>query len=618
MLLFFISFIAGVLTVLAPCVLPLLPIIVGGSISTGSMKRAYTICVSLGVSVIAFTLLLKVSTAFIAVPQSFWDVLSGGILILFGVVLIFPRLWDNLGFVNTLNRSSNRALALGYQKNSLWGDVLMGAALGPVFTSCSPTYFIILATVLPASFALGMVDLLAYAVGLSGFLLLIAVVGQTLVDTLGVAIEPGGWFRKAIGVLFILVGIGIFTGVEAQAEVWLADRGFDVTSVEQRLLGVPNASSLPNATVGTTPDTMTDTMSSTTEMDASSSDALSAEAKAPSFLTSAEKALLYPKAPELVMPDGYINTGIAADGSAKPITIGQFKGKSVVLVDFWTYSCINCIRTIPYVESWYKKYKDQGLVIIGVHTPEFAFEHVYDNVAAAVQKFGITYPVVQDNEYRTWGAFANQFWPREYLVDIDGYIVHDHAGEGDYDGTEAAIQKALAERAARLGQTAAKGAMSDPSNAIAIDFNKVGSPETYFGSSRNEYLGNGTQHQDGTQTLSIPSALSPNTLYLGGTWNFVGQYAQNTSAGAQIRFLYNAKNVYFVAAPASGSVKIKVTHDGGQSLGAAAGSDVSASGEVTIDSNRLYQLVGDSSYGVHTLEIEVESAGLQAYTFTFG
>src|ERR1041385_1158800 len=239
MILLFISFVAGVLTALAPCVLPLLPVIVGGSIAQGQdgeRNRAYTIAISLGVSVILFTFLLKVSSIFIQVPQSFWTTLSGSILILFGIVMIFPTLWDRLGFVNFMNRSSNQLLATGYQKNSFWGDVIMGAALGPVFSSFSPTYFVILATVLPASFAMGFADLLAYAIGLSGFLLLIALAGQKLVDHLGVAIEPGGWFRKLIGALFLLVGVTVLTGAEARAEAWLLNNGFDFTGIEQRLL----------------------------------------------------------------------------------------------------------------------------------------------------------------------------------------------------------------------------------------------------------------------------------------------------------------------------------------------------------------------------------------------
>jgi cytochrome c biogenesis protein CcdA/thiol-disulfide isomerase/thioredoxin len=591
MLLFLISFIAGVLTVLAPCVLPLLPVIVGGSLSTGSHRRAYAICLSLGGSVIVFTLLLKASTAFLNVPQLFWEILSGGILVLFGVVMLFPRLWDNLGFVNLLNRSSNRALAAGYRKNSLWGDLLMGASLGPVFSSCSPTYFVILATVLPASFAMGFADLLAYAVGLSGALLIISIAGQRLVDRLGITIEPTGWFRRGIGILFIVVGIAVATGAEASTEAWLLNRGFDVTGIEQRLLGSSSADNSSYVTGTSTP----------------------ASATSSPYLSPATKAMVYPKAPELASIDGYINTG------GKPITVGQFKGQKVVLIDFWTYSCINCQREIPYVKDWWATYADKGLEIISVHTPEFAFEHVLGNVQQAVHGFGITYPVVLDNEYGTWGAFGNEYWPRVYLIDIDGYIVYDHAGEGNYDVTEKAIQKALAERDARLGIAASTTMpISAPQGVVEVDNSQLGSPETYFGAARNEYLGNGTRSGTGRQTLTIPEQLNGNTLYLGGAWDFTSEYAGNVEKNATIKYVYDAKNVYFVAAAPSGPVKIKVTRDGGKPLGAAAGADVDQNGEATISSDRLYQLVGDSAYGVHTLEIQIEGGGLQAYTFTFG
>jgi cytochrome c biogenesis protein CcdA/thiol-disulfide isomerase/thioredoxin len=590
MLLFLISFIAGVLTVLAPCVLPLLPVIVGGSLAQGNKWRTYTICISLGISVILFTLLLKASTVLINVPQTFWEWFSGGILILFGLVMVFPQIWDSLGFVNIMNRSSNRLLATGYQRNSIWGDAIMGAALGPVFSSCSPTYFVILATVLPASFGVGLLDLIAYAVGLSGFLFIIAIAGQRLVDRLGVTIDPKGWFRRGIGILFIIIGLGIATGVEASLEAWLLDHGFDVTIVEQHLLGAStaNVNSPQNASTST------------------------------ALMSPAEKALVFQKAPELTSINGYINTP-----GDKPITIGQYKNNDVVLIDFWTYSCINCQRTIPYLEAWYKKYSGDGLVIIGVSTPEFAFEHVYANVEAAVQQLGITYPVVLDNEYGTWNAFQNEYWPRDYLVDIDGYIVYDHAGEGDYDAAEAAIQKALIERASRLGLPAPSFAATSttPANNIAIDFNGVQSPETYFGSARNEYLGNGTQGQNGAQTLMLPavSKVSLNTLYLGGAWNFQDEYAQSQSANAQITYEYDSKNVYFVTASGTGKpITIKLTLDGKPLDARDRGADVNANSEATISADRLYDLVQGQSYGAHVLQITIENPGLQGYTFTFG
>jgi thiol-disulfide isomerase/thioredoxin len=334
------------------------------------------------------------------------------------------------------------------------------------------------------------------------------------------------------------------------------------------------------------------------------------------FPSPAEKALRYPQAPELVSPDGYINTPRLSSGQAGPITIGEFRGKNPVLIDIWTYSCINCQRTLPYLRSWYEKYEDKGLVIIGVHTPEFAFEKVQANVEKAVADFGLNYPVVLDNDYKTWNAFGNRFWPRKYLIDIDGYIVYDHAGEGQYEEAERAIQKVLEERAARLGSDMGAVAISKPQGVVEVDYTQLRSPEIYFGSARNERLGNGKQGVAGTQTLEIPSSIVGNTLYLGGVWNLTPEYAQSMSRGAKIVFKYGAKNVYFVARADAPTV-LKVMRDG-EMLGSARGTDVSVDGTVTVGADRLYHLVGDTEYGVHTLEIEIEEAGLEAYTFTFG
>lgn len=237
MILLLISFIAGILTVLAPCVLPLLPVIVGGTVTGGvNRARAYTVVASLGASVILFTLLLKASAVFIDIPQYWWQWISGGILIAFGAVSAVPELWEKIGFVGLMSRGSNKALAIGYQKQSFVGDVLVGAALGPVFSTCSPTYFVILATVLPASFFTGLVDLLAYSAGLCLTLLLVALLGQRVVEKLGFASDTHGTLRRAIGVLFIVVGLLVFTGAQAQIEAWLLEHVFDITRLEQGLL----------------------------------------------------------------------------------------------------------------------------------------------------------------------------------------------------------------------------------------------------------------------------------------------------------------------------------------------------------------------------------------------
>ena len=321
----------------------------------------------------------------------------------------------------------------------------------------------------------------------------------------------------------------------------------------------------------------------------------------------AEKAKIYPYAKEIAQPSGFVNVD--------NITIGSLIGKDVILVDFWTYSCINCERTIPYLNMWYAKYHDQGLEIIGVHTPEFQFEHNIDNVRQAVTKFGIQYPVVLDNNYATWGSYGNQYWPEDYLIDIDGFIVDHHIGEGDYDTTEAEIQTLLKERADALGiQVNISNTTGTPANAVSVDFSKVGSPETYFGSARNQYLGNGKTQVTGLQSLAVPGAVLPNVLYLGGTWNFTDQYAENTGNGS-IVFRYDAKNVYFVASALT-STNVSVLVDG-RPVGSIAGPDVSG-GTATIRDEQLYQLIAGEDYGEHTLELDIPEPGLRAYTFTFG
>lgn len=232
-----ISFIAGVLTVLAPCILPLLPVVIGSSASGRSKATPYIVVASLGVSIILFTYLLKASTVFIDIPQEVWTYISGGVLVLFGLTLLFPSLWENLPLIGKLSVRSNKALGAGYQKKSFWGDVMIGAALGPVFSTCSPTYFVILASVLPASFLLGTVYLLAYTLGLSLVLLLIALLGEKFASKLAGFSDPKGWLKKVLGALFVLLGLMIMLGIEKQIETALLDSGyFDITKVENKLL----------------------------------------------------------------------------------------------------------------------------------------------------------------------------------------------------------------------------------------------------------------------------------------------------------------------------------------------------------------------------------------------
>ncbi|MBI2052933.1 MAG: redoxin family protein [Candidatus Ryanbacteria bacterium] len=322
-----------------------------------------------------------------------------------------------------------------------------------------------------------------------------------------------------------------------------------------------------------------------------------------------EKSKKYERAKEISTPDGFIN----GDG----VSIGKLIGKKVILIDFWTYSCINCQRTTPYLNSWYEKYKDKGLEIIGIHTPEFEFEKKYDNVKAAVIREGIKYPVVLDNDYSTWRAYRNQFWPRKYLIDIDGFIVYNHAGEGAYGETEREIQRALEERMRVLdmkGEIAKD--LSSPQTS-QVDLAKLGSPEIYFGAGRNTSLGNGDSQRTGPQTLAEPASVQKNKLYLVGNWQFEEEYAENQGSNTKIIFRYQARDVYMVASSLEG-VRAKILIDGKPAL-SLRGSDVDAEGSVLFKDERLYYLIHNpAGYQEHTLEILIEDKSLRAFTFTFG
>jgi thiol-disulfide isomerase/thioredoxin len=321
---------------------------------------------------------------------------------------------------------------------------------------------------------------------------------------------------------------------------------------------------------------------------------------------SADRAKGYKIATELAGPTGFINT--------PPFKLTDIVGKKVILVDFWTYSCINCIRTLPYLTTWYKKYQDAGLEIVGVHTPEFEFEKDISNVTAAAKKYGITYPVVLDSNHDTWNAYGNLYWPHEYLIDIGGYVVDDHIGEGGYAETEGLIQKLLKQRATVLGTSPV---ISGGTSAVSADAAPgTSSPETYFGSARNEFLANGTQFTPGLQNLSEPVSINVNELNLVGNWNFTDEFATTNASDTKIIYKYNASKVFFVGS-ALKEVAMEVLQDG-KPVGIAAGQDVK-NGKVMIKESRLYDLINNpDSAGEHTLELIIDSPGLQAYTFTFG
>jgi thiol-disulfide isomerase/thioredoxin len=305
--------------------------------------------------------------------------------------------------------------------------------------------------------------------------------------------------------------------------------------------------------------------------------------------------------------------------NSKPLTAKDLKGK-VVLVDFWTYSCINCLRSLPYIEAWSQKYKDDGLVVIGVHTPEFDFEKQLPNVQKAVQKFGITYPIALDSNQAIWNAFHNEFWPAHYFIDAKGKVRFEHFGEGNYDQSEHWIQQLLQERDAKPMPASAVSVHGQGVEAAA-DTNDVSSPETYIGYSRAEHFASpGGIRPDVEKTYTAPAQPGLNQWGLDGKWVDHEQIAELKSTGGKIVFHFHARDLHLVLGPAAGGkpVHFKVTIDG-RAPGENHGVDTDAEGNGVVTDHRLYQLVRQKGAVTdHIFTIEFEDPGVQAFSFTFG
>lgn len=546
------SLVAGVLTVLAPCVLPFLPVIVGGSLGHGSRRRPYLIAGSLVVSLLAFTLLLKASTVFLHIDPRVWAIGSGTLVILLGLAMLFPSVWAWIAQRTRLENAHSLLDKARTQRSETAGALLTGAALGPVFSSCSPTYAWVIATVLPASPVAGMVYLGIYCVGLAGALLAIALVGRRLIDKLGWAANPRGWFQRIVAVMFILVGALVATGVDKQVQAWAVDKFPALVNFEEGL--IPSDAAPGAAEAGEAPVLGT--------------------------------------APELQGITQWINSD--------PTTLEALKGK-VVLVDFWTYSCINCVRTQPYLNAWYDRYHDAGFEIVGVHAPEFAFEKVPENVERAVQDAGIKYPVALDNDFATWRAFNNRYWPAKYLIDKEGKVRWVHFGEGEYDEAEKQIR-------ALLGDT---GDMANaPEEAMAR--NATQSPETYLGTQR--ALGEETRLVSGEHDYGTnDSPRATNGWTLSGAWRVDDESITATQKGAQLKYRFAGREMYLVLDGPAGA-KVRVEVEGDIPPG---GADVT-DGTVTLSGARLYRLVKLPEGTDGTTVTLTFDAGVKANAFTFG
>lgn len=312
------------------------------------------------------------------------------------------------------------------------------------------------------------------------------------------------------------------------------------------------------------------------------------------------------RAPEFVGIESWINS--------EPLTLAALRGK-VVLVDFWTYSCVNCVRTLPHLNAWHETYAKRGLVVVGVHTPEFEFEKDRANVEAAVARFGIRYPVALDTGFATWGAYKNRYWPAHYFVDAKGYIRYHHFGEGAYEHSEAVIRALLDETGADTGIAI----VSEGIDAGA-DFKKIGTSETYLGFSRLEYLGSPESvRKDAARRYSAISEPASNIFYFDGEWEIRDDFAVPRSPDAAILYRATAAKMNLVMGPNGAATRVRVTLDGKPLDGASRGADADADSVVTVTDGRMYELVDlRGAYGTHLLRLEFPDPGTKCYAFTFG
>jgi cytochrome c-type biogenesis protein len=466
------SFLAWVLTILAPCVLPVLPVVLAGSVTERQRWYPYVVTLSLALSVVLFTVLLKASTLFIDIPSSFWKYLSGGILLALGLVYIFPHAWaciaGRLGFGQS-GVSLDRAQDIG---SPVIRAIATGAALGPVFSTCSPTYSLLLATVFPVSLIAGIGYTLVYALGLALMLTIIAVEGRSIIARFRGIASENWWFKRILGLIFVLIGLAIISGIDKQIEARALDI-WNPSSLEEWLLDclISQKEIMPvSPVIDTTSVLVTSTapVSPTPEI---APTPVTVALPKPKTLQNTPIAPIIPaesintpvvvasppdvknSTPVLSVPSMSIKipysapdlTGLTNWINSDALTLANLRWK-VVIIDFWTFGCSNCQAVLPHIQALHEKYGSEWLIIIGVHAPEFAYEQKYANVLAAVKKAWLTYPVALDNDFSTWNAYSNQYWPAMYIIDKSGKVRHTHFGEGQYAETDEIVGYLLSEK----------------------------------------------------------------------------------------------------------------------------------------------------------------------------
>jgi cytochrome c biogenesis protein CcdA/thiol-disulfide isomerase/thioredoxin len=578
------AFVAGAGTAISPCVLPVLPIVLSAS-ATGGRRRPLGIATGLALSFTFATVALVYLIDALGLPGGLPRTVAIVVLIAVGVALMTPPLSARLEA-----RLSALAARLGPRRNGgegFGGGLVVGTSLGFVYAPCAGPILAGVITVSAAqSFTAGRLAVaLAYGVGSAAVLYLLALGGRRIASRLS---RRSGAVQVAMGGVMVVVAFAMIANLDVRFESAIA-------------------SDVPSFLVD--PTQRLESSKSVQDQLASVRGRIGTDSGSTASAGGARQADVGRRLPVLgLAPDpGFADTQqwFNTPGD-RPLSLGQLRGH-VVLVDFWTYSCINCLRTLPYLNAWYRKYHSKGLEIIGVHTPEFPFEHSASNVGAAISREAIRYPVVQDNDYATWTAYHNEYWPAEYLIDGQGRIRLADFGEGDYGAKERAIRSLLAEhRAGGLGGETRVRAPA-PSRGIRT-------LETYLGANRAAGFTNGPITV-GTRDFGNPAAPPPNALAYHGTWTIDGESA-TAARGAAIALHFKARRVFIVLGSPGHARRVRVLLDGRPIPPREAGADV-RSALLRVRAQRLYSVVDLPQVESRTLTLRLEP-GVEGYSFTFG
>jgi cytochrome c biogenesis protein CcdA/thiol-disulfide isomerase/thioredoxin len=624
MILFLLAYLGGVLTIISPCILPVLPFVFARSdrpfISSGLPMLA-----SMAATFAAVATLAAVGGGWAVQANEYGRYAALALLALFGVALLFPALSDLLtrpvvALGSRLSETADRRA--GASGSSVLPSLLLGVATGLLWAPCAgPVLGLILtgAALEGANINTSLL-LVAYAAGAATSLALALVIGGRVFAAMKRSLGAGEWIRRGLGaavlagVLFIALGLDtrfltqISLASTAPFEQGLVDKLRPAPSAQ------PSTEASPIAMTGNPPVAAESRPEAQAHPPEGSGPAAMAGNPSPAMQQNQPETQTTDLPDEGAMPS---LSGAVHWLNSPPLTPEALKGK-VVVVDFWTYSCINCLRSIPYVRAWSEKYKDQGLVVIGVHTPEFAFEKNIDNVKKAVADLKIDFPVAIDNDYAIWRAFKNRYWPADYFIDAQGRVRDHSFGEGDYAGSEHVIQQLLAQTG-RTDVSRGLVAVSATGAEEASDSDNVRSPETYIGYARAEnFVSPGGAVKDGSH---IYAAGKPqlNEWGLSGDWTIGEERARLNRKDGGIVYRFHARDLHLVLGAANGKpIRFRVAIDG-MPPGDSHGADVDADGQGVVNGQRLYQLIRQNgAITDRTFEIRFLDPGVEAYAFTFG